>query len=522
MKQIDRIASCLEEFENNSHTSLKSLMTNMKCSETTGDLIVPLGVTENEEIVFKDFSKIPHILISGTTGSGKTTFIQSLISAITLQYSHEKVKFLIFDSKMVDYGIFNSSANLLVPVIINQGKVAGALGWLNSEVNHRIKMKQEGCSLNEEPEIFLIIDDYSDLSNNESVINELFNLLKTGRLVKIHCIISTSTPTAKIISTELKENIPCRIAFKTVSKTASRMILDENGAETLKIPGEIIFKGQNQNIKCQCLYVKENEISAILKALNKKDPEIDSLGKMAQELFSGEKNNSYEKSLIDAIEKNNYIEKNTALNKNISDEDPMLNDAIKVVIKNGMASTSILQRNLKLGYARAARLIDIMEERGIVGPYEGSKPREVLITKEQFASKNRTVNTAIEKDEIVLKPFPLIESLGASIQINNHKIIITKPITVNGISGRKTYTFSGNMLQQLIYKKAGILRKGHITFVVVAENMVIRENGIVKEKISVNTPSVPVTINFNKNNDPIFYKLISQVSKDVNIKIDLG
>lgn len=200
----------------------------------------------------------------------------------------------------------------------------------------------------------------------------------------------------------------------------------------------------------------------------------------------------------------------------------MLNDAIKVVIKNGMASTSILQRNLKLGYARAARLIDIMEERGIVGPYEGSKPREVLITKEQFASKNRTVNTAIEKDEIVLKPFPLIESLGASIQINNHKIIITKPITVNGISGRKTYTFSGNMLQQLIYKKAGILRKGHITFVVVAENMVIRENGIVKEKISVNTPSVPVTINFNKNNDPIFYKLISQVSKDVNIKIDLG
>ncbi len=190
----------------------------------------------------------------------------------------------------------------------------------------------------------------------------------------------------------------------------------------------------------------------------------------------------------------------------------------------GFASTSLLQRRLKIGYARAARIIDEMEERGIVGPYEGANPRKVLITKKQLMgmkSNDITADSVDEKSEIVLKPFPMIESLGSSVQINNNEIIITKPVTVNGRSGRYTYTFPGNMVQQLIYKKAGIFNKGHITFVVVTENIIIRENGG-ERKIPVTTPSVPITIDFNKNNDPIFYKLISQVSKDINMPVDIG
>lgn len=504
MEQIEQVLSCVDSLSGDTENSLKSMLNNI---ETEGDLTVPIGVTEDGKVISQDLENIPHVLISGTTGSGKTAFIQSLLGALMLQYSPEKVKFLIFDSKMVDYGIFNSSANLLVPVITNQGKVAGALGWLNSEVNRRIKMKQEGRSLNEEPEIFLIIDDYSDLSNNESVINELFNLLKTGRLVKIHCIISTSTPTAKIISTELKANIPCRIAFSTASKADSRMILDINGAETLLAPGGMIFKWQNELVKCQCLYVSDDDMQIILnhqnQTIKEKEPDKDlnALGQQAEKMFAG-----------------------VSVDSESPETDPMLKDAIDVVLEAGFASTSLLQRKLKLGYARAARIIDEMEERGIVSGYEGSNPRKVLINRQQLTgveTSDITNNAIVEKDKVALKHFPIVESLGSSAQINNNEIIITKPITVNGRSGRNTYTFDGNMVQQLIYKKAGLFNKGHITFVVVTKNIIIRENGG-ERKIPVTTPSVPITIDFNKNNDPIFYKLISQVSKDINIPVDIG
>ena len=180
MGETEQVLSCVDSLSGDTENSLKSMLNNI---EDKGDLIVPLGITEEGKVISQDLASIPHMLISGTTGSGKTAFIQSLLGALMLQYGPEKVKFLIFDSKMVDYGIFNSSANLLVPVITNQGKVAGAVEWLNNEVNRRLRLKQEGSSLNDVPEIFLIIDDYSDLSNNESVINELFNLLKTTETI---------------------------------------------------------------------------------------------------------------------------------------------------------------------------------------------------------------------------------------------------------------------------------------------------------------------------------------------------
>lgn len=509
MEQTEYAFLSLDSLSGDAENSLKSMLNNI---EDKGDLTVPLGITEEGKVISQDLASIPHILISGTTGSGKTAFIQSLLGALMLQYGPEKIKFLIFDSKMVDYGIFNSSANLLGPIISDQGKVTGTLGWLNSQVNRRIKMKQEGSSLNEEPEIFLIIDDYSDLSNNESVINELFKLLKTGRLVKIHCIISTSTPSAKIISTELKANIPCRVAFLTASKSDSRMILDTNGAESLSTPGGMIFKWQNELVKCQCLYVSDDDMQIILNHqkghIEEKEPDKDlnALGQQAEKLFAGvsEDNESPE-------------------------TDPMLEDAIKAVAEMGQASTSLLQRKLKLGYARAASIIDCMEQMGIVGPYDGLKPRRVLITSEQLMERelkgvkqSDIIDTdVVKKEEIALRSFPMVESLGSSAQISNNEIIITKPITVNGRSGRNTYTFDGNMVQQLIYKKAGLFNKGRITFVVVAKNIIIREDGGERE-IPVTTPSVPITIDFNKNNDPIFYKLITQVSKDINIPVDIG
>ena len=155
MGQTEYAFLSLDSLSDEAENSLKSMLNNI---EDKGDLTVPLGITEEGKVISQDLASIPHMLISGTTGSGKTAFIQSLLGALMLQYGPEKVKFLIFDSKMVDYGIFNSSASLLVPVISNPSKAAGALGWLNNEVNRRLRLKQEGGSLNDVPEIFLIID----------------------------------------------------------------------------------------------------------------------------------------------------------------------------------------------------------------------------------------------------------------------------------------------------------------------------------------------------------------------------
>ncbi len=329
--------------------------------ETNGNLNIQLGITEDGTAVYKDLANIPHMLIAGTTGSGKTAFIQSLLVTLMLQYDHEKVRLAIFDSKKVNYGIFNGSANLLAPVSTDCTKAGGLISFLNRKANRRIEMKQEGSLLNEEPEIFLIIDDYSALSNNKTVSNELSDLLKIGRSVKIHCIISTSTPTAKIIPTELKANIPCRIAFSTASKADSRIILDTNGAETLSAPGEMIFKWQNELLKCRCLYFSDDDMQVILNYRKKKyDEDLNASGQQVEKPFAG-----------------------ASVDDESSKTDPLLEDAIDFVLEAGFASISLLQRKFKLGYGRAARIIDEMEARGIIGARDGSNPRKVLITKKE-------------------------------------------------------------------------------------------------------------------------------------------
>ena len=261
LEQTGLFLSCLDSLNGDAENSLKYMLNSV---ETSGDLNVPLGITKEGKVISRDLAKTSNILISGTTGSGKTAFIQSLIGALMLQYSPEKVNFVIFDSKMVDYGMFHYCANLIMPIITDRNKVTGAISWVNSVVNRRIKLKMEGHSLDEESEIFFILDDYFALSNDKSVINDLFDLLRLGRSVKIHCIISTSTPTAKVIPTELKVNIPYRIAFSTASKSDSRVILDVNGAETLSSPGEVLIKWQHELFRCQCLHVSDEDMQIIL------------------------------------------------------------------------------------------------------------------------------------------------------------------------------------------------------------------------------------------------------------------
>ena len=245
-------------------TSLKSLLKQADYSAPDGKFIVPFGLTEENKILAKDMAEIPHILIGGTTGCGKTTFIQTLLCALISQYGPTKFKLMIYDSKTIDYISFNGLPHLLIPIVTDYRKAAGALNWACAEAMRRLQAIKDGESLENIPHIFFVMDDFSDLSKDEYAIEALYHLLKIGRATKIHCIISTGLPLAKIIPTELKILIPCRIAFSTVTKQASRVILDVNGAESLNSPGEMILKLHSELIKCKCAYASEDEIETFV------------------------------------------------------------------------------------------------------------------------------------------------------------------------------------------------------------------------------------------------------------------
>lgn len=349
-----------------------------------GNLYVPFGVTEEGKTLLQDVSEIPHILVSGTTGSGKTAFIRSLMCMLMFQYLPEKIRFMMFDSNAVDYTAFNSSPYMLVPVTSNPQRVSGMISWLHTETLERIRKVQLGFSLEEKPEIFFILDDYAHCLSDEDMTKKLFKVLSVGRIAKVHCIISTSASSAKIVPTELKANIPCRISFHTATKMDSRIILDMHGAEGLTFPGEMICKTYGNVVKCKAIHIIDEYINAMMKTLDdlrdKYQPnyEMSSTDQILREIdiaACGEISNIE----LGTMKSSDYLPK-----------------AIEVVVDTQSASTTLLQRKLKLGYAQAARIIDELEERGIIGPYEGAKPRKVLVTKQQWLEMNALAKGGID------------------------------------------------------------------------------------------------------------------------------
>ena len=308
--------------------------------------------------------------------------------------------------------------------------------------------------------------------------------------------------------------------------------MDENGAENLSTPGEIIYKDQLSQDKLKSTYIPQDEINQILINLkHSKNAKISDLSQMATSAFTGvvqkelkmAENNAFDVDIegLADFKAGNYAD--IALDE-VSESEQLLIEAINLVIHEGTASTALLQRKLKLGYARAARLLDLMEERGVVGPYNGSKPRKVLITNEcwtqnQSNSSNDGQTNSDESSTIIpLHSFPKICCNGTTIQISNNEIRIEHPASVTGIKYQNINycSFNGGMLQQLIYKKAGVFKNGHITFVVSANTFSV--NGI--SEMPISTPSASITIEFNRSNDAIFFQMLSQISKDTNIAID--
>ena len=360
-------------------------------SSSKSKLTVSMGKDIGGNTVVADIAKMPHGLIAGATGSGKSVCINSFIISLLYKASPDDVKLLMIDPKVVELGIYNGIPHLLVPVVTDPRKAAGALGWAVNEMEQRYKMfadrdvrNIEGYNkfvetLVDEPEvkkmprIVIIIDELADLMMTapKEVEDSINRIAAKARAAGIHLLIATQRPSVNVVTGVIKANIPARIAFAVSSHIDSGTILDSAGAEKLLGRGDMLFKpmGATKPFRVQGCFVSDEEVERVVEF-------VKSGGKA-----------DYDDNVMLEIERQAAIEKQqfTGVSEEAANaDDPMLEEAIKVVVELGQASTSLLQRKLKLGYARAARIVDELEERGIVGPYEGSKPRQVLITKDQL------------------------------------------------------------------------------------------------------------------------------------------
>ncbi len=352
-------------------------------------LTVALGKDISGNIITADISKMPHGLIAGATGSGKSVCTNSIIISLLYKNTPDELKLLLIDPKTVEFEPYNGIPHLLVPVVTDPRKAAGALGWAVTEMEKRYKMLSDRKVRNIEeynefveklgdeeiekmPYIVIMIDEFADLMQTASkeVEDHIARIAAKARAAGIHLLLATQRPSVDVITGVIKANIPTRIALTTSSQIDSRTIIDAAGAEKLLGRGDMLFSpvGTNKPKRVQGCFVSNEEISSVVN------------------FIKGDRTADYDDDIMFEIERQAAVEKKqkTGLAEDGPSDDPMIKEAIKVVVENGLASTSLLQRKLKLGYARAARIIDEMEERGVVGPYEGSKPRKVLITQEQL------------------------------------------------------------------------------------------------------------------------------------------
>ena len=353
----------------------------------------PLGVALGKDIAgvaqVADLCKMPHLLIAGSTGSGKSVCVNSIIMSLLFRSSPEDVKLLLIDPKVVELAEYNGIPHLLMPVVTEPRKAAGALGGAVQEMERRYhlfaennvrdiksfnKLAAADPNLEKMPYIAIIIDELADLMMvvGKDVEDSICRIAQKARAAGMHLIVATQRPSVDVITGLIKANIPSRIAFAVSSQVDSRTILDGAGAEKLLGMGDMLFMpvGAPKPTRIQGTFVRDEEISRVLDFI-KKSATV-----------------QYDEAMIEAMEKHAIQDGKKGSSSADSDEeggsDPMLKQAVEVVIDAGQASTSLLQRRCKLGYARAARIMDEMEEKGIIGPYEGAKPRAVLISRQQW------------------------------------------------------------------------------------------------------------------------------------------
>ncbi len=374
-----------------SSVTLREILSSKNFKASSNQLEVALGKDIAGNIITTDLAKMPHLLIAGTTGSGKSVCTNSMIVSLLYKSSPAEVRLILIDPKMVEFNIYNGIPHLLIPVVTDPKKAAGALGWAVSEMENRYRLFAEhnvkdissfnalaetSDDLTPMPKIVIIIDEFADLMMTApgDVESAVCRLAQKARAAGMHLVIATQRPSVNVITGLIKANITSRIALTVSSQIDSRTIIDAGGAEALLGRGDMLFKpyGSDRMLRVQGCFVSEKEINDVVSYIKNNE--------------SAE----YDQQVIDEIEKQAQKDKGQGSSHDQDDPagdgkiDPMLTAAIECVIENEKASTSLLQRKLKVGYARAASLIDEMEARGIVSGYMGSKPREVLISHDQW------------------------------------------------------------------------------------------------------------------------------------------
>ena len=348
-------------------------------------LAFALGKDVGGQEVVTDIAKMPHVLIAGSTGSGKSVCINTLISSIIYKAKPSEVKLVMVDPKVVELSVYNGIPHLLIPVVTDPKKAAGALTWAVQEMVNRyslfaqknvrdIKGYNEAVSkeggAEKLPQIVIIIDELADLMmvSPKDVEDAICRLAQMARAAGMHLVIATQRPSVDVITGIIKANIPSRIAFAVSSQVDSRTILDMVGAEKLLGKGDMLFypSGAAKPVRVQGAFISDKEVEKIVGFVKE----------------NGEA--TYSEDILDKIENANGTDKESIEQDSDDDSDPFLMEAIDTVVETGQASTSFIQRRFKVGYARAGRIIDQMEERGIISGYQGSKPREVLMTKERW------------------------------------------------------------------------------------------------------------------------------------------
>ena len=388
--------------------SLREVIDSQDFSKAKSKSSFAVGKDIGGNCIVGNIARLPHMLIAGTTGSGKSVCMNSIIISLLYKASPDDVKLIMVDPKMVELGIYNGIPHLLIPVVTDPKKAAGSLQWAVSEMMRRYKAmsdagvrdlesynsiaeSQEGAGP-KLPQVVVIIDELADLMlvAAKEVEESICRIAQMGRAAGIHLIIATQRPSADVITGLMKANIPSRIAFAVASAMESRIILDTQGAEKLVGKGDMLYApiGNGKPKRVQGCFVS--------------DPEVEAVASYVKANFS----TNYDQQVLEEIERKaaQTGNKTAAADPEPSaDElggDEMLPAAVDVILETGQASVSMLQRRLKLGYARAARIVDEMEEKGIVGPFQGSKPRAILITKEQWETMRSGQSAQMDFDDL--------------------------------------------------------------------------------------------------------------------------
>lgn len=371
-----------------------------------------VGKDISGKCVVGNIAKLPHMLIAGTTGSGKSVCTNSLIISLLYRATPEEVRLIMVDPKMVELSVYNGIPHLLIPVVTDPKKAAGALQWAVTEMMKRYRLfserhvrdlesynravrREPGEGEETLPQIVVVIDELADLMlvAAKEVEESICRVAQMGRAAGMHLIIATQRPSSDVITGLMKANIPSRIAFAVASSLESRIILDTSGAEKLVGKGDMLYYplGSGKPQRVQGCLIEDEEVTAVTQYI--------------KEHFESD----YNDEVISQVEANAQANEKSGkggkapgadLTEEHQERDELYDDAVEVIVNTGMASVSMLQRRLKLGYSRAARLVDQMEEDGIVGPFQGSKPREVLLSKEAWQEER--LKNGLAQDEFVM------------------------------------------------------------------------------------------------------------------------